>query len=324
MSLPCVLVTGVGAIIGQGIVKSLRMTGRPVRIIGLDRNTLAYGGKMCDAFYVKPLDEIDSAYPDFLIELVNSEGVDLIIPGIEQDVYYFDCHRDLFEGSGVILTLNQHDLIETARDKWLTTEALRKCGINAIPTTISDDWHECLEAVGPPPFLMKPRHGSGSRGIVLIDEKRDFDYWRTKVGSEFMVQRIVGSKDEEYTVAVFGFGDGFGCRPIVFRRSLSADGATQSAQVVQEDERIIKAVTHLNQVFLPLGPTNYQFRIEKDDVYLLEVNPRISSSTSLRAAFGYNEALMCLEYFLQGVRVEPPPIKVGRAVRFVDDYVELI
>ena len=54
---PTVLITGVGAIIGQGIIKSLRMEDRPVRIIGIDRNPDAFGARRCDRFHPKPLNE---------------------------------------------------------------------------------------------------------------------------------------------------------------------------------------------------------------------------------------------------------------------------
>ena len=51
-----VLVTGVGAIIGQGIVDGLRRSGRSVRVVGLDRNPDCLGPKLCDDFVPKPID----------------------------------------------------------------------------------------------------------------------------------------------------------------------------------------------------------------------------------------------------------------------------
>ena len=77
---------------------------------------------------------------------------------------------------------------------------------------------------------MKPRHGSGGKGIVLLHNQRDFDYWQEKIGAEFMVQRLVGSDDQEYTVSVFGFGDGAATEPAIMRRRLGPDGATWWAE----------------------------------------------------------------------------------------------
>jgi carbamoyl-phosphate synthase large subunit len=53
----------------------------------------------------------------------------------------------------------------------------------------------------------------------------------------------------------------------------------------------------------------------------LEINPRISSATSIRAAFGYNESLMSLEFFLEQKRPVQPRIRTGRAVRYTEDYI---
>jgi carbamoyl-phosphate synthase large subunit len=78
---------------------------------------------------------------------------------------------------------------------------------------------------------------------------------------------------------------------------------------------------HLTEIFRPAGPTNYQFRVENGIPYLLEINPRISSSTSLRTSFGYNEAAMSIDFFVLGKRPAPPIVKSGRAWRYSEDFV---
>ena len=54
---------------------------------------------------------------------------------------------------------------------------------------------------------------------------------------------------------------------------------------------------------------------------LLEINPRVSSATSIRAAFGYNELKLSLEYFLYGKNPQQPVLRKGRAVRYAEDYI---
>ena len=54
---------------------------------------------------------------------------------------------------------------------------------------------------------------------------------------------------------------------------------------------------------------------------LLEINPRISSSTSIRTAFGYNEALMAIQYFLEQQKQTKTKLKSGQAIRYVEDYI---
>jgi carbamoyl-phosphate synthase large subunit len=74
-------------------------------------------------------------------------------------------------------------------------------------------------------------------------------------------------------------------------------------------------------LFRPQGPTNFQFRRSDGGPKLLEINPRISSSTSIRTAFGYNESAMALDYFLDQRAPVQPALRRGRAVRYIDEQI---
>jgi len=315
------MVTGVGAIIGQGIVKSLRQSGRAVRVVGIDRNAHSMGPHLCNVFFAKPVcEESSPAYLAFWQDLLVRESVDLVLPGLEVDLFFLNAQRQSLSATGATLGLNRAELIELARDKWLLGLELPKAGLAPIPTILSRNWHECVDALGMPPFLMKPRQGNGSRGIVRLDDETDFQYWANKSAGNFMIQKIIGHDDEEFTVGAFGFGDGKSLSPIVFRRRLSPAGNTQYAEVVA-DTAIEHATRMLDIFFKPIGPTNYQFRKENGIPYLLEINPRLSSSTSLRAGFGYNEAEMAIDFYLDGIKPEMPKVIHGRGWRYSEDFI---
>ncbi|MCP4673159.1 MAG: ATP-grasp domain-containing protein [Desulfobacula sp.] len=317
-----VMVTGVGGIIGHGILQSLKKLQHNITIVGMDLKSDAYGRHWCDCFYAKPSKKEDESYLLFLDQIIAKEAIDLILPGIEQDVYFFNGHREFFKERNVVIALNKKELIIASKDKWNIYRQLENKGIEAIATKIEGSWQECKQALGDPPFLIKPRRGSGSQGIVIIDDKEDFLYWKKKNGLNFMIQKIVGTEEEEYTVGAFGLGYGESLSPIIFRRKLSGTGSTQFAEVVFDDN-INLMVKKLNKIFLPVGPTNYQFRMEGNNIYLLEINPRISSSTSMRTAFGYNEAEMCINYFLNRKTPINPHIVKGKVFRYSKDYVLL-
>ncbi|GAP21745.1 ATP-grasp domain-containing protein [Leptolinea tardivitalis] len=315
-----VLVTGVGAIIGQGIVKSLRKSEKHIRIIGLDKNRQALGQYACDAFFPKPDgDETEPAYVEFWKDLLLNESIDLVLPGLEVDVFFLNQHRQSLGKCGAILGLNRYELIELARDKWLFGLELENSGFEPIPTILTDSWLECVQKLGNPPFLMKPRQGNGSRGIIRLEDRDDFEYWKKKCGPDFMVQKIVGNDEEEFTVGAFGLSHGELLPPIIFRRKLSSAGNTQFAEVV-DDAIIAEATNLLGQYFQPIGPTNFQFRKDHNKAFLLEINPRFSSSTSLRAGFGYNEADMAIDYYLYGKKPSVPVITTGQGWRYYEDF----
>jgi carbamoyl-phosphate synthase large subunit len=82
-----------------------------------------------------------------------------------------------------------------------------------------------------------------------------------------------------------------------------------------------EALDSLCNLFKPVGPTNFQFRVEDEGLRLLEINPRISSATSIRSAFGYNESLMAVEYFLENKAPAQPFIRKGTATRYTEDLI---
>jgi len=316
-----VLVTGVGAIIGQGIIHSLRNSGYSVRVTGIDRSERSPGPSLCDAFFKKPeCDESHSDYLEFWVRTLKSEKIDLVLPGLEVDVFFLNRHRDEFRHLSVPVVLNHSELIELSSDKWLLGESQKRNGLRRIPSVIPKTWSQAVEELGEPPLLLKPRQGDGSRGIVRLFDETDFQYWRSRAAENWMLQRIVGSDDDEYTVGVFGFGDGQSMDSVVFRRRLSGAGNTLEAEVVSDPE-IKSAANELTRIFKPLGPTNYQFRKEGDVPYLLEINPRFSSSNSLRTAFGYNESEMAIDFFVFQKRPEAVSIRTGTAWRYSNDFV---
>lgn len=310
-----VLVTGVGAIIGYGIINSLRKQNDiSVRIVGMDIYDDAYGQFLCDKFYIA--ERADSPkYQDFINDLIAKEKIDLIIPGIEQDMYRL---AELKDNINTKIVLNNELLIGLSKDKLETYNYFHQKKLNVIPTLFKASYEECVEKLGSP-FLLKPRTSYASKGIHRIYSKEEFDFYNKNQDANIF-QRIVGSDAEEYTIAVFGKADGTYADFIILKRKLAQTGATDKATLVPFDEEIMNYVDEICKITKPVGPTNIQLRKEGNKVYLLEINPRISSACSIRTVMGYNDPLKCIEYYLNGRHIAPSEKKVLHAVRFISDY----
>lgn len=311
-----ILVTGVGAIIGYGIINSLKKEKFSARVIGMDIYDDAYGRYLCDEFYVAK--RADSAeYLPFLIELIEKENIDLIIPGIEQDMYRMSLLRDEIPTKVV---LNNDLLITLSKDKLQTYLYLEKQStINLIPTLHNCSYDECVATLGSP-FLLKPRSSYASKGIHLIHSKEEFD-WYNKYSEKNIFQKVIGKQEQEYTVSVFGDGKGAFLDVIILRRLLAPTGATDKAEVIIKDSAIEEYIKHLCAILKPIGPTNIQIRKEGEKVYLLEINPRISSACSIRTAAGYNEPKHCVDFFLMGKnQLNVQSKKQIKAIRYIADY----
>jgi carbamoyl-phosphate synthase large subunit len=318
-----VLVTGVGAIIGYGVIRSLRASRFPVRIVGMDIYPDAAGQRWCDIF-AQAVHADDPRYAEHVSTLIRKHSVDLVIPGIEQDLHRLatDHIEEPLSTTNARFALNNPTLIWTSADKWNMHLELLKAGFPVIGTCIDGAFNELAGRFGCP-LLMKPRRSYASKGIQRLNTEEDFLYWKNKLGSDFMVQEIVGDLQSEYTVGAFGLGDGTLVQQIAFQRVLSSDGSTAKARV-QSIAELHGRVEELARLFRPIGPTNFQFRFHRGQYLLLEINPRISSSTSLRTAFGYNEAEMCIEYYLEGLTPAPRVLRSGSAVRFIEDWVTYV
>lgn len=314
-----VLVTGVGAIIGYGIIKSIRDSGVSANIVGMDIYGDAAGQYWCDSF-IKAKLAADKDYVLFLKDVIERNNIDIVFFGTEQEIYRCADEKEMLGSYYNRLVINTIQLLDIAKDKWKTREALIVHGLEdyAIPSRITGSYAELSRVFGKE-FLLKPRQSYASKGIHKVNNQEDFDFYKKKMGVNFMAQRFVGDIEHEYTVGAFCTGDGSYHAMIQLRRKLSQEGATAKAEVIT-DKLLTEAVECLCKAFKPIGPTNFQFRKEGEKYYLLEINPRISSSTSIRAAFGYNEAKMCIDFLING-HVDIPAIKKGYAVRYIDEVV---
>ena len=314
-----ILVTGANAIIGYGILKSIRKSDKKVNLIGTSTIEDSVAQGFCDTFIKAPMSK-DDGYISWLVNIVHKYNVDLLIPGRDEDVYIWKDNIDELKQSGAKILINNVDLISLCEDKWNFYEVLKQNNCPyAIPSSLSSDFDVLVNEFGLP-ILLKPRHGSASRGIVKVFDKETFLLHKDKIGKELMAQPLIGKDDEEFTTAAFGDGDGGYYTFINFKRDLSKDGYTEKAEVF-ESNKIEEAVSGICKILKPIGPTNFQFRIHNDVCQLLEINPRFSASTSIRSAFGYNESIMAVDFYIEDKIPKQPVIKKGRAVRYIEDYI---
>lgn len=314
-----ILVSGASGIVGYGVLRSLRRSGKQLKLVGTSIYDDSVAPGFCDIFEQAPPTG-DPAYMDWLLKTIRKHRVDLIVPGIEIDMYKWVDHIPEIEESGAVPLLNDVELIRLCKDKWTFYECLSGAGMAcAIESSLSREFDELKNKFGLP-FLLKPRRGFGAKGIVKVDSEDVFFRHQQDIGPILMAQPIVGNDDEEFTTSAFCDGRGGIHACMTLRRKLSRDGFTEKAEVASSDE-FMGAMLELCSRFHPVGPTNFQFRKCADGIKLLEINPRISSSTSIRAAFGYNESAMTVDYYLEHRVPVQPDIRRGRAVRYTDEHI---
>ena len=316
-----ILVSGASGIVGYGILKSLRLSNESFKLIGTSIYDDSIAPAFCDVFELAPSTS-NKNYADWLINVVSTYDVDLLFPGIEIDMQVWPSLQKKIQEQGAKACLNSPKLITLCSDKWKFYQRLRNLNLDySIDSSIDNDFSILKEQFGLP-FLLKPRKWNGSKNIIYIHDENKFNEIKKQIGSNLMAQPIIGSDLEEFTVAIFGDGNGSFTAIIAMQRTLSPFGFTEKAAVVCE-KPFIPVISEMCEAFYPLGPTNFQFRKSNKKLKLLEINPRISSSTSIRAAFGYNESIMSIQYYQDDQLPKQPCIKLGRAVRYTEEHIFL-
>jgi len=312
-----VLVTGVGAIIGYGLINSLKKSAYECRVVGIDIFHDAVGQKWSDKF-IQGVRADSKEFIPFINRIVQEEEIDLVIPGIEQDL------KALIEGYDRLnhrakYVLNNRSLYKVFDDKKQTYHFLE--GIAELIPYIDyyeGFFEEAKERFGLP-FILKQDISYASKGVAVIHDKKEFDFYIKRFGDGCMAQQKLDIKEREYTCSLFGLGDGTFVNPIALRRELSQEGATKKAVNVKVDDVLLASMQKIAQKCRFEGPTNLQF-IKHDGKYLLlEINARVSSSTSIRELFGVNEAEMCIEYYLKNKKPETKAQRYGTVMRYIGD-----
>ena len=309
-----ILVSGASGIVGYGILKSLREI-KDIKLIGTTIYEDSIAPVFSDIVKIVPKTCEDN-YIESLIKIIQKYNVDMIIPSIEADMFKWNDERKIIKETGCIPLLNNSNLINLCKDKWLFYQELSKHNKNyVIPTYMSVPDNIKY------PVILKPRRGYASQGMVIINNEEELAIHKSKIGDTHILQPLIGSLDSEYTTSTFFDTDSNLKAYMTLRRKLSKQGYTETAETV-DIHNIKEVLTNLANIFKPTGPTNFQFRLENNELKLLEINPRISSATSIRAAFGYNESKMSIDYFLDKKEILQPELKKGKAIRYIEDYIE--
>ena len=309
-----VLVSGASGVVGYGILRCLKERG-DCFLIGTTIYPDSPANCFSDVVEIVPRTDA-TGYIDYLKALISKYSVDMIIPGIEADMSMWNQHREELNSTGTIVLLNNPELISLCLDKWRFYEKLEDNNYRCrIKTSLKKEYNQ-FEA----PFILKPRCGFGARGLVKVETEAQFDAYIDEIGSNLMMQEFVGTDDKEYTVSAFFDAESKVKAVMGMRRKLAKAGYTEIAEVI-DTEPFMGDILELAGIFFPVGPTNFQFRKHNGGLKLLEINPRISSSTSIRTKFGYNEVNMAVEYFIEGKEIKQPIVRKGKAIRYTEDFI---
>lgn len=150
-----------------------------VCIVGFDSNPKATGRFFCDEFQVIPSAKTDSkGFIARVLESCKENSVDIFIPSSEDECKAVSENIDIFNENSISTSIGNTSIVSVMTDKFSFLNFLSKNGINVGSFYLINslnDVVESLKSLGYPNknAVLKPRNGSGSRGILIINSQMD-------------------------------------------------------------------------------------------------------------------------------------------------------
>lgn len=316
-----VLVTAAGGIVGQGIMKSLRLASSsslaPIsyRILAVDASPLAAGLYRSDIGHIVPK-ATDPGYIDSIIKYLRDYEVEALFVGSDEELVAIATAKKRIEmesPSKVLVT--ELDVIRIARDKWETYKVLKANNLSCAESCLPEDKDEFAEKFGFP-LVVKPREGFGSVNFFVVKSNDEIEYALTRIqdyGWKPMIQEYLPGLDDEFTSGVTVDKNGTYTMSSIAIRKYLKGGQTYkafiddypmvrlSAENVAEKLGVTGAV-NIQAKYVPneealsssqnatvSEPRNPNEILHNGRMKIFEINPRFSATCPLRSYAGINE-----------------------------------
>ena len=291
-----VAITGVSGDAGRGAIRGLRENpadAEPIWILGLDAASDFPSKCFLDQFVRLPLVK-EGNYVDALSAALETHKIDVLLAGINSEISLLSAARHRLP-TATKVPLAPSRLVDAADDKLLTAEFLSSCGIGTPVTCRA----EAPVDIGLP-VIAKPRRGHGSQGVtVLYDQEALQDFLETRP-QNYCLQRYIGGP--EITVGFLYDLVGAMRDAIAMERTLE-NGRTVRAKVL-DDPSILQFIEDFGGTIPGIGAINAQLRWhEHEGPMVFEINARLSGSTEMRVAVGFNDPLRLAQHFGRGMPI---------------------
>ena len=277
-SAPRVLVTGAGGPSGISILRD--MAGEPVTMLAADIDPYAAGLYLvgADERALLPRGD-DPAFASTLLDLCRRWEVDVVIPTVDSELLPVARMRDQYDAAGTTIVGASVATLEACLDK---AALARLCDpVVRVPRTQVVD--EAFDAAAVAlPVIVKPRSGSGSRGIRLVERVAKLEAL-PRDGTLLVQEHLPGA---EFSLDVLARADGR-VVGVVPRERLKVDsGIAVTGRTLHDDA----LEDFARQVAEAIGLTTVANVQVKQDAAgmpaLLEVNPRFPGTMPLTIAAG--------------------------------------
>jgi len=187
--------TSVGCWVTQNLLDVIDARGDDFCLVGTTSLATITLGRVNRVYLVPESQRPPSPFCDRLLEIIDREKPDLVIPTRDQDVTVVSALAAEHPALAAIVPCGAPEVAELIQDKWLGYCFAQEHDLLFAPSVIPDAASDhraayaLAEAVGFP-LIVKPRRGFGSRGVHLVTNQQQLDVALAE--GEMVVQRYVG------------------------------------------------------------------------------------------------------------------------------------
>lgn len=240
-----------------------------------------------------------SARPDkfreWLIKTVQKDKYEVLITPEEETALFASQNKEILE-KYVKVPLADSEKIKFVRDKYKIISAAKNLGIGTPRTVLVLNISDMAKSASGfrYPFVMKPRIGTGSRGVCYIKSSKELQRFDAKMFEkygEYMMQEYIPG-DAFYGVSVL-FNRCGKMRSAFVHKKIRQYPVTGGVSTYAESVEF-PALVELSEKLLGsagwFGVANVEFKLDERDNMpkLMEVNPRFWGSLHLAVASGVN------------------------------------
>jgi len=313
-----ILVTGAGALLGQGILRLLTVADFEKKIFTADPDPRSAGHWLGDVALVIPKATEDN-YILEITRIVVEHKIDAILVGTDVELIKFADYKDQFlQKFKCKVVVSNAGVLAIANDKFQTARFLEENGFpypKSVMATNKEHMLKLSDEVGFPLFA-KPYNGARSIGLVKINNIDELLAVYDKK-SNLVVQQFLSEDFGEYTSGCIVINGE--CKMISTLRRDLKDGNTYRAYRDTQTDMYDRTIKVIAEKLNPDGPVNFQFRILNGEPVIFEINGRFSGTTPLRSFFGFNEVEALLKFYLFGEEVKAVELKKGLVLRTWSD-----
>lgn len=232
---------------------------------------------------------------EHLHQTVTRYGINIIIPFVDPAVSVAAAYRDAFPGA-VFVPVGDKSKAEDMFDKCICASLFEAAGI-PIPAT----YHGGDITM---PLIAKPRNGSASKGIEMIDTADDLAHLPMPIDS-YLIQERIDDREEISVDCYVSTIDGE-VLAAVTRRRLEVIGGEASRTVTFHDAETERLAIRTLQTLGLRGAVTIQMIRDKHDgrLMLMEINPRLGGGAVCAVHAGADIPKMILQE-ASGQRPQP-------------------